>query len=214
MCKGLMGKKLGMTGVFTNDGKYIPVTVVQVGPCVVTQIKTVATDGYNALQLGFDGKKTSAVNKPLRGHFKKSGETCFRYVREFPVENPTDYQIGQVISLDLFDIGEHVDVNGLSKGRGFSGVMKRHGFSGGRMTHGCNSVRIPGSIGCSAWPSKVVKGKKLPGQYGNERKTVRNLEIIDIRPNENLLLLKGAIPGHKEGLVSINKLKFIKNKSS
>ena len=186
MCKGLMGKKLGMSGLFLPDGRYVPVTVIEAGPCVVTQIKTEETDGYNALQLGFGGKKESRVNKPLKGHFSKSTSGAFDYVREFAVTNPSEYSLGQQITLELFKIGEHVDVIGTSKGRGFSGVMKRHGFHGGRKTHGSHSHRIPGSIGCSAWPAKVIKGKKMPGRYGNDRNTIRNLEVVDIRPSKTI----------------------------
>jgi len=210
MCKGLIGKKIGMTGLFTAEGSYIPVTVVEVGPCVVTQIKTVATDGYDALQLGFGEKKRSRVNKPKQGHMKKSGENCFSFLKEFPTDNPQEYTLGQTLNLDLFEIGERVDVVGTTKGRGFSGVIKRHGFHGGRKTHGSRSHRIPGSIGCSAWPAKVIKGKKMPGSYGNSQITARNLKIVDIRPKENLVMLKGGLPGAKSGLVFINKLKFIK----
>lgn len=208
MSKGLIGKKLGMTSVFTPDGRYIPVTVVLAGPCVITQVKNQAKDGYNALQLGFGEKRTSRTTKPLQGHFKKSGGSCYAFLHEVEVENPDDFAAGSTIGLDLFKVGERVDVVGTTKGRGFSGVMKRHGFGGGRKTHGSKCHRIPGSIGCSAWPSKVIKGKKLPGQYGVERKTVRNLEIIDIRPDENLILIKGAIPGHRQAMVEIKKLKF------
>lgn len=208
MCKGLIGKKLGMTGLFTPDGESVPVTAVQVGPCVVTQIKTIDTDGYNALQLGFSEKKKTRVNKPLKGHFKKSGDACFAYLREVQVNDPGEYEIGQTIGLDVFDIGERIDVTATTKGKGFSGVIKRHGFHGGKKTHGSHSHRIPGSIGCSAWPSKVIKGKKLPGQYGNQRKTIRNLEIVDIRPQENIVLIKGAVPGSKNGFVEIKKPKI------
>ena len=208
MCNGLIGKKLGMTGLFTSEGKYIPVTAIQVGPCVVTQIKTVATDGYNALQLGFGEKKKSRVNKALEGHLKKSGETRFSFLREVYVNDPSEYGLGQTINIDMFNIGEYIDVTGTTKGRGFSGVIKRHGFHGGKKTHGSHSHRIPGSIGCSATPAKVIKGKKMPGQYGNERKTARNLKIVDIRPEENLMLIKGALPGSASGVVSIKKLKF------
>jgi large subunit ribosomal protein L3 len=214
MCKGLMGKKLGMSGLFLPDGRYVPVTVIEAGPCVVTQIKTEETDGYNALQLGFGNKKESRVNKPLKGHFSKSTSGAFDYVREFGVTNPSEYSLGQQITLELFKIGEHVDVIGASKGRGFSGVMKRHGFHGGRKTHGSHSHRIPGSIGCSAWPAKVIKGKKMPGRYGNDRKTIRNLEVVDIRAEDNIILIKGAVPGAKSGLVTINKLKFQQNEAS
>ncbi len=205
MCKGLIGKKLGMTGVFSPDGQHIPVTVVQVGPCVVTQIKTVATDGYNSLQLGFGPQKASRSNKPLLGHFAKSGGNAYAHLVEFPVDNPGDYKPGQQLSLDMFEIGERVDVTGVSIGRGFSGVMRRHGFSGGRNTHGSQCKRIPGSIGCSAWPSRVVKGKKLPGQFGNVRTTTRNLMIVDVRPDQNVIFLKGAIAGSISGIVAIKK---------
>jgi large subunit ribosomal protein L3 len=210
MSKGILGKKLGMTTLFTPDGRYVPVTVVKVGPCVVTQIKSQQTDGYNALQLGLETLKASLTNKPMAGHFAKSGGTSYRYLREVGVDNPEEYSLGQTLGSELFNVGERVDVIGTTKGRGFQGVIKRHGFAGGRKTHGSKSHRIPGSIGCSAWPAKVIKGKKLPGHYGVDRKTVRNLEIVDIRPDDNLVLIKGAIPGHKTGLVMINKLKFEK----
>ena len=208
MCKGLVGKKLGMTSLFAPDGKYIPVTVLQVGPCVVTQVKNDRTDGYKALQLGFGTKKESKTIKPLKGHFKKSGDACFTTLKEVGVENPEDYTLGQAIGPEIFTIGEKVNVTGISKGRGFSGVIKRHGFGGGRETHGGHCHRIPGSIGCSAWPSRVTKGKRMPGQYGGDTKTVRNLEIVDIRPEENLILLKGPLPGCRSGIVTINKVLF------
>ena len=197
-----------MTGVFTTEGRCVPATVIEAGPCVVTQIKSKDTDGYDALQLGFGGKRTSRVNKPLQGHFKKSGDQCFRFLKEFSVENPADYNIGQELTVEMFKVGERVDVVGTSKGRGFSGVIKRHGFHRGPMTHGSRNVRRPGSVGCSAWPAKIIKGKKMPGQYGNDRKTIRNLEIVDIRSEDNLILVKGAVPGAEAGLVSVNKLKF------
>jgi len=210
MCKGLIGKKLGMTGIYTPEGERVPVTVLQVGPCVITQIKTVATDGYNALQLGFGEKKASRINKPIEGHLKKSGQEGFAFLREVLVDNPDEFSLGQTISPDIFKVGERVEVTGRSKGRGFAGVIKRHGFHGGKKTHGSHSHRIPGSIGCSATPAKVIKGKKMPGHFGNERNTVRNLEIIDIRPEQNLIMIKGAVPGSKSGLVVINKPKFAK----
>jgi large subunit ribosomal protein L3 len=208
MCKGLLGKKLGMTSLFLPDGRYVPVTVIQAGPCVVTQIKTEATDGYNALQLGFEEKRTSRTNKPQQGHFVKSGGTCYARLREFAVDDPAGFDLGQCIGTDLFQVGEKVEVVGTSKGRGFSGVMKRHGFHGGKTTHGSKTHRIPGSVGCSAWPAKVWRGKKLPGHYGMDRKTVRNLEIVDIRPDLNLILVKGAVPGARSSLVQINKPKY------
>jgi large subunit ribosomal protein L3 len=205
MCKGILGRKLGMTGMFSNDGRYVPVTVVEAGPCVITQIKTVATDGYDAIQLGFLEKKPGKTNKPQAGHFSKSGGRGFRYVKEVAVADPSEYSLGQVVSPGLFAVGERVHVIGMTKGRGFAGVVKRHGFGGGRKTHGGHCHRLPGSIGCSAWPSKVIRGKKLPGRYGNIQRTVKNLEIFDIREDENLILLKGAVPGAKNGLVQISK---------
>ena len=210
MCKGLIGKKLGMTSQFTSEGQYIPVTVVQVGPCVVTQVKTAGIDGYNALQLGFGKKTPKNVTKPIQGHLSKSGSENFEVLREVPVDDPESYKAGQTINADVFGVGEKVEVVGISKGRGFSGVMKRHGFSGGKKTHGSHSHRIPGSIGCSAWPAKVIKGKKMPGHYGNDQKTIRNVEIFDIRAEDNLVLLKGPVPGSKSGHITIRKPKFTK----
>jgi large subunit ribosomal protein L3 len=212
MCKGLMGKKLGMTGLFAADGRVIPVTVIQAGPCVVTQIKTQASDGYNALQLAFEEVKARHVNRPLQGHFRKSGEAMFRHVQEFAVDHPEEYTLGQRITLDIFAVGERVDVSGTTKGRGFSGVIKKEGFSGGRTTHGSKCHRIPGSIGSSAWPSRVFKGKGLPGHYGAERQTMQNIEIVDIRADDHILLVRGAVPGPASGLVAIKKPKILKKK--
>lgn len=203
----MIGKKLGMTGVFTPTGRYIPVTVIEVGPCVVTQVKTRDNDGYNALQLGFGERRAARVNKPAAGHLKKSGAAGFETLREFKVDDTEGYAPGQTLTVDMFSVGEKVNVSGATKGRGFSGVIKRHGFARGRKTHGSHSYREPGSIGCSATPAKVIKGKRMPGHYGNEKKTIKNLEIIDIRPDENLLLIKGAIPGATSALVTIVKPK-------
>jgi large subunit ribosomal protein L3 len=206
MCKGLIGKKIRMISMFSFEGEYIPVTVVQAGPCIVTQIKTKKTDGYNALQLGFEEKrKNLSISKSLKGHFNKSGNSCFNILREVSVDKPDEYRLGQAVSVDLFNIGEKLEVTGITKGRGFAGVIKRHGFHGGKKTHGSHSHRIPGSIGCSAWPAKVIKGKRMPGQYGNKRKTVTNLEVVDIRSEENLMIIKGAIPGCNRGTVIIKK---------
>ena len=207
MSRGLLGKKLGMTSHFASDGRMMPVTAVEVGPCVVTQIKTEANDGYNALQIGFGVRKPTRINKPLAGHLKKSGGGSFAHLREFAVTEPEAFTLGQTLSVEMFQVGERIEVTGTSKGRGYQGVVKRHGFRGGKKTHGSHSHRVPGSIGCSAWPARVTKGKRLPGQYGNDRKTVRNLEIVDIRPEENLILIKGALPGYRSGLVAIKKLK-------
>ncbi len=175
---------------------------------MITQVKSDKTDGYKALQLGFGAKKDAKTTKPLKGHFKKSGDACFATLKEVRVDNPDDYTVGQAIGPEIFAIGEKVNVTGTSKGRGFSGVIKRHGFGGGRETHGGHCHRRPGSIGCSAWPSKVTKGKRMPGQYGGDTNTVRNLEIVDIRPEENLILLKGPLPGCRSGIVTINKVLF------
>jgi large subunit ribosomal protein L3 len=201
-----------MTGLFAPDGRVIPVTVIQAGPCVVTQVKTQATDGYNALQLGFGEVAPRKVTQPRQGHFRKSGEACFRHVQEFPVDRPEDYAVGQQVTLDIFSVGERVDVSGTTKGRGFAGVIKKEGFSGGRTTHGSKCHRIPGSIGSSAWPSRVIKGKGMPGHYGVERQTMQNIEIVDIRPEDHLLLVKGAVPGPASGLVAIKKPRILKKK--
>ncbi len=205
MFKGMLGKKIGMTSVFASDGTLVPVTVVKFGPCVVTQVKAEQTDGYTALQLGFDERALAKCNKPEAGHFSKSGETGFKVVREFRVENTDEFEVGQTLGADTFAIGDKVNVSGTSKGRGFAGTIKRHGFSRGPETHGCRNHRKPGSIGCSAWPARVVKGRRMPGHMGVDRKTVKNLEIIDIRPEENLVMIKGPVPGWKTGLLEIRK---------
>lgn len=168
------------------------------------QRKTVGKEGYNAIQVGFQEKKASQMIKPEAGHFKKSGGIGYYHVREFRVANAKVYELGQQISIsELFKVGDKIDITGQSKGRGFQGVIKRHGFSGGRATHGSDFQRQPGSIGSSAYPSRVIKGKKLPGHMGTDRKTVKSLTVVDVRPEENILLVKGAVPGAKNGLVSI-----------
>jgi large subunit ribosomal protein L3 len=206
MMKGILGKKLGMTQVFAADGKRIPVTVVETGPCVVLQKKSVETDGYNALQLGFGEKKTHRTSKPEMGHFKKAGKGAFAYVREIRLDDVDSYNVGDQIVCDaVLATGDMIDVTGTSKGKGFQGVMKRWNFSGGRASHGSKFHRGPGAIGCSAWPSKVFKGKKMAGQMGNERVTTQGLQVVEIRPEMNLVLVKGAVPGPKNGLVIISK---------
>jgi large subunit ribosomal protein L3 len=210
MCRGLIGKKIGMTSVFTTDGKQVPVTVIEVGPCMVTQIKTVGKEGYDALQLAFGEKKLEKLSKPEIGHLKKSMKTGVVLLREFSVDKVANYTLGQEIRVDLFQIGEKIDISGISKGRGFAGVIRRHGFHGGRSTHGSHSHRIPGSIGSSAYPSRVMKGKKLPGHLGSDKQTVKNLTIVDIRPDLNLILVKGAVPGTRSGYLSLLKPKFSK----
>ncbi len=210
MIKGILGKKLGMTSLFGSNGEYIPVTVIEAGPCTVTQIKTKANDGYDALQLGFGTRKKSRTTKPLQGHFEKSGGSYYQFLREFKVDNPEEFELGQSVTLDMFAVGDKIDVSGNNKGRGFSGVTKRHGFHLGRKTHGSHNYRLPGSIGNSAWPSKVIKGKKMPGRYGNVRQTMRNLEVVDIRPELNLLLVRGAVPGPINATIEIKKPKASK----
>ncbi len=206
MIQGILGKKLGMTQVFAADGRRIPVTVVEAGPCTVLQKKTESVDGYNALQVGFSEKKTHRVNKPMMGHFKKADQGAFANLRELAAVNVDDYQVGDQIICDaVFKAGDIVDITGTSKGKGFQGVIKRWGFSGGRATHGSHFHRAPGSIGMSATPSRVHRGKKMPGQMGNARVTTQNLEIVEVRPEQNLILVKGAIPGANQGLVVIRK---------
>ncbi|MBW2174090.1 MAG: 50S ribosomal protein L3 [Deltaproteobacteria bacterium] len=208
MHKGLLGRKLGMSSLFSPEGQQVPVTVLEVGPCVVTQVKTRATDGYDALQVGFVEKRAKRINKPVQGHLKKSGGQAYAFLKEISVDDPSEYTLGQALTIDMFQVGERVDVSGVSKGRGFSGVIKRWGFSGGKATHGSMFHRAPGSVGASATPSKIIKGKKMPGHYGNHRVTVRNLEIVDIRPDQHLLIIKGAVPGCRSGLVEVRKPKF------
>jgi large subunit ribosomal protein L3 len=201
---GLLGKKIGMTRVYSEEGRAIPVTVIEAGPCTVLQKKTSGKEGYNALQLGFVTKKDSRLNKPTAGHCKDAGKGGFYHIREFRVDDPDSYEVGQDISLaDLFKIGDLVDISGRTKGRGFQGVIKRHGFHGGRKTHGSMFHRRPGSIGCSAWPSRVVKGKKLPGHMGTNKVTKKNLTVVDIRVEDNIILVKGAVPGAGQGLLNI-----------
>lgn len=201
---GILGKKIGMTRVYSEMGEATPVTVIEAGPCKVLQIKSVATDGYNAVQVGFGTKKSSRVNKPLSGHFKKSGEENFYFVREFRVDNPADYQVGQDLTLEnLFHSGDIVDIQGTSKGRGFQGVIKRYGFAGGGAGHGSGFHRAPGSIGCSAWPARVVKGKKMPGRMGNDTVLKKNAVVVDVRTQDNVILVKGPVPGAKNTLLKI-----------
>jgi large subunit ribosomal protein L3 len=205
MVKKLFGKKLGMTRHFLDEGHSVPVTVLSVGPCMVIQKKTLAKESYSAIQVGYGPQKETRVNKPLRGHFKNAGSVCFAYLREIRVDDPAGFELGQEIKSDIFNIGDLVHVIGNSKGRGFTGVTKRWGFSGGKKTHGSRSHKIPGSIGCSAAPGRVLKGKKRPGRMGNQRVTVKNLKVIDVRPEMDLVLVKGAVPGSRNSLVEICK---------
>ncbi|MBE3572458.1 MAG: 50S ribosomal protein L3 [Moorella humiferrea] len=202
MRKGILGKKLGMTQIFDEAGRAIPVTVIQAGPCVVIQKKTVENDGYAALQVGFEPVKENKVNKPLRGHFSKAGVTPFRYVRELRLEDAENYQVGQEIKVDIFSPGEKVDVTGISKGKGFAGGIKRHGFHRGPMEHGSKYHRRPGSLAAKG-PARVFKGRRLPGHLGAERVTVLGLEVVKNDPERNLLLIKGSVPGPRRGLLII-----------
>jgi large subunit ribosomal protein L3 len=206
MSNGIIGKKLGMTQVFAEDGAAVGVTAVEVEPSVILQVKNKEKDGYDSVQLGYSRVKQKNVTKPLQGHFKKADKGNFRVVREFVVESG-NFEVGQEIAADIFKVGDFVDVAGTSKGKGFAGVIKRHGFSGGRATHGSMFHRAPGSIGASADPSRVFKGTKLPGHMGSVRKTIQNLQVWQIRPEMNLLLLKGSVPGSKNGFVLIKKAK-------
>jgi large subunit ribosomal protein L3 len=201
---GILGRKIGMTRVYDENGRSIPVTVIEAGPCTILQKKTVEKEGYNAIQLGFLEKKESKLNKPEAGHFKRSGGKGYYHVKEFRVDNPESFEVGQTLTLaEVAAIGDLVDITGKTKGRGFQGVIRRHGFRGGRSTHGSDFHRAPGSIGCSAWPSRVLKGKKMPGRMGNETVTQKNLKIIDIRNDDNVLLVHGTVPGAKNGLLNI-----------
>lgn len=201
---GLLGRKIGMTRVYDEFGTIVPVTVIEAGPCKILQKKTLQKEGYNAIQLGFAEKKLSRVNKPLAGHFKRSGGECFYHIKEFRVEDPSAWELGQEVRANmLLKVGDKIDVTGHSKGCGFQGVVKRHGFRGGRDTHGSMFHRAPGSIGASAWPSRVIKGKKMPGHMGTNQVTQKNLIVVDIRDDENLILVRGAVPGAENGILQI-----------
>ena len=203
---GLLGKKIGMTSVFSAEGKNVPCTVIEVGPCVVTQVKTVDNDGYDAVQLGFVDKKDKHTTNPEKGHFNKAGVSPKRHLAEFKGFG-NDYTLGSEITVDLFNDTQYVDVIGTSKGKGFQGVVKRHGFAGvGQATHGQhNRLRAPGSIGAASYPAKVFKGTRMGGQMGNAQVTVQNLQVVKIIPENNLLLLKGSVPGAKGSIVLIEK---------
>jgi len=195
-----------MTRVYDEVGQAVPVTVIEAGPCKVLQVKTEATDGYCAIQVGFGDKKASRVNKASAGHLKKSNSEGYYFIREFRVAADDAYEVGQQLTLDtVMKVGDKVDVQGTSKGRGFQGVIKRHGFSGGGSGHGSMFHRAPGSIGCSAYPARVVKGKKMPGRMGNDTVLRKNVIVVDVRTEENVVLLKGPLPGAKNGLLKIFK---------
>jgi large subunit ribosomal protein L3 len=204
MTLGLLARKRGMTQVFGNDGNVIPVTVLEAGPCTVVQVKSQASDGYEALQIGFEPKKKN-VTKPMAGHFKKANVPASRGLREVRLKSTEGYQVGQTLTADVFKPGELVDVSGVTKGRGFQGGVKRHGWSGGDATHGSMFHRAPGSIGASSDPSRVFPGHRLPGRMGAEPRTISHLEVVRVLPDQNLLLVKGAVPGATGGLVLVRK---------
>ena len=204
MKKGIIGKKLGMTQIFTEDGTVIPVTVIEAGPCSVTQKKTVETDGYEAVQLAFGDLREKLVNKPQAGHFKKAGVSAKRHLKEFRLDDISALNVGDVVAADTFASGEKVDITGITKGHGYSGVVKRWNAHKLRMTHGVGPVhRQPGSMGANSSPSRIFKNKIMPGQYGNEQVTVLNLEVVKVDSAKNLRAVKGAVPGAKGGIVFI-----------
>lgn len=211
MKKAIIGKKVGMTQIFDESGKVIPVTVIEAGPCVVAQVKTTENDGYNAVQLGFGDVKESKVNKPVKGHFAKSKLALKKYLREFRMDSVEEVKVGDELKADVFAKGDKVDIQGTSKGKGFQGVIKRHGQSRGPMGHGSMYHRRPGSMGSTSTPGRVYKGKNLPGHMGYETVTVQNLEIVKVDMDKNVILIKGSVPGNKGAILKIrNSVKSTK----
>lgn len=204
MVNGLLGKKLGMIQVFDEDRRLIPVTVVEAGPCGIVQVKKISTDGYVAVQIGFREVPERKVTKPQVGHLKKAGDRLWRHLKE--VKSDGEVQAGSLVKVDVFSKGELIDVQGISKGKGFQGVIKRHNYAGGPASHGSMFHRAPGSIGSSSFPSRVLKNKKLPGHMGNKRVTVKGLKVVGVKPEENILLISGAIPGPVGGIVMVRKV--------
>lgn len=203
MKKAILGKKIGMTQVFTEDGNLVPVTVIQAGPCSVVQKKTVEVDGYSAVQLGFEDKKESRSNKPEKGHFQKANVPVKKYLKEFKLDNAEELNVGDVLDVTQFEDGDVLDVTGTSKGHGYAGTIKRWGTHRGPMTHGSHYHRGPGSLGACSDPSRVFKGKKLPGHYGVDKVTIQNLDLVKVDNERNLLLVKGSVPGPKGGLLIV-----------
>ncbi len=201
--KGIIGKKVGMTQIFDEKGNVIPVTVIETAGNVVTQVKTIETDGYNSIQLGYGEVKTKHINKPLEGHFKKAGVENKKHLREFRTDDVANYKVGDEVKVDIFAIGEKVDVQGTSKGKGFQGVIKRHGQHRGPMTHGSMYHRRPGSMGQRSTPGRVFKGKKLPGHMGRITVTIQNLEVVKVDTDKNVLLVKGSVPGAKGAILKV-----------
>lgn len=204
MAKGILGRKVGMTQIFTPEGLAVPVTLIEAGPCTVVQKKTVNEDGYNAIQIGLGERREKLVNKPVRGHLAKAGLKTVRYLREIRTKDVDNYQVGEEIKCDLFEPGQLVDVVGTTKGHGFAGGIKRHGFHRGPMGHGSKYHRRPGALAAKG-PARVFKGRKLPGQYGNDRVTIQNLEVVKVDADRNLLAIKGAVPGPRGGLLLIKE---------
>jgi len=200
---GIIGRKVGMTQVFNEKGDAIPATLIEAGPCPIIQVKTLEKDGYAAVQLGFGDKREKNLTKAVIGKFKKAGVPVRALLREFPIEDGAEYQAGQEIKVDQFEIGKNVDVVATSIGRGFQGTTKRHGFTGGKATHGVTTHRQPGSIGASAFPSRVIKGKRLPGRMGGKRVTMKNLQVVAVDPEQSLLVVRGSIPGPVRGFVLV-----------
>ena len=205
MVNTILGRKLGMTQIWSDNDEVIPVTVIQAGPCTVAQVKTKETDGYEAVQLGYGDIKEKHVNKPMAGHFAKAGIAPTRYLREVRVEDASEHQVGEQVTVENFEGIDHVDVTGVSKGKGFAGVIRRYHFAGGHGGHGSHFHRAPGSVGMCATPSRVIKGLRMPGHMGCDRVTVMNLELVRIDPEQNLMLVKGAVPGGKGALVTVRK---------
>lgn len=199
-----LGKKIGMTRIFDETGNHVPATLIQVGPCWITQVKTVSTDGYNAVQIGFEKAKEKVINKPKLGHLKKSGVEPLRYLKEFRMDDVAEFNPGDQIGADRFQVGQRVNITGYSKGRGFAGVVKKYKFKGSDASHGTHEYkRHPGAIGAGTDPGRVWKGQRLPGQMGNERVTLRNLAVIKVESEHNLLLIKGSVPGAKNAVLEI-----------
>jgi large subunit ribosomal protein L3 len=201
--KTILGKKVGMTQIFSEAGEAIPVTVVEAGPIIVTQIKTDKTDGYNAIQIGYQDMKEQRMNKPMKGHFTKSEVPFKKYLAEIRVDNPSDYQLNQTFNVSEFEVGKKLDVTGVSKGKGTQGNIVRHGHAQGRMTHGSKFKRRPGALAAGTYPSRVFKGNKGPGRMGRDTVTVQNLDLVKVIPERNVLLIKGAVPGPRGGLLRI-----------
>ena len=202
---GLIGKKVGMTQIFSDQGEAVPVTVIEAGPCTITDVRSADRNGYSAVQLGFGTNKEKRFTRPVLGQFKKRNLPPARTVREFRVDDVASFEVGQTLDVSMFEKGKHVDVQGVTKGRGFAGVVKRHGFVAGHASHGPTHGKQPGSIGSSAYPSRVIKGKRLPGHMGAEVLTIKNLEVVAVDAEQNVLMVRGAVPGPANGLVLIRK---------